>query len=86
MVGGHEHSDESALDDLVGTDVGSLGDEAARQHYVALHRAHARVEAALVDAAGVVDRRGLHRADGGRSAAGWMAARSIRAGAAVPPT
>ena len=59
MFGGDDQSDESAFDDLVGVDAGGLGDEAARQHLLGLHRARNRMDAAMVDAAGGVGSSGV---------------------------
>lgn len=69
---------EGPLDDiraLVDADASGMGDEEARLHLVALHSLMARVDAAVVAATGVVDRRRLFEADAARSAAGWLAGR-----------
>lgn len=63
------------LDEVVAADVAEMADEQARQHLLALHAAKCRVDAAVVAATGVVDRRRLFAADAARSSAGWLAGR-----------
>ncbi len=60
---------------LVAADVAGMADEGVRQHLLALHRAKAQLDAAVVAATGVVDRRRLFEADAARSCAGWLTGR-----------
>ncbi|NLV56107.1 MAG: DUF222 domain-containing protein [Acidimicrobiales bacterium] len=76
-IGGDGELDDpfGSIDALVAADPTSMTDEEARRHVLALHRAKARVDAAVIAATGVVDGRGLHRADGSRSAGAWLSGR-----------
>src|SRR5690606_3401909 len=64
-----------SLDELVGLSASDESDEGVRALVVGLHQARALLDAAVVEATGVLDRRGLHRADGARSPLAWIAAR-----------
>lgn len=64
-----------SVDALLAADPGGMVDDELRRHVLAAHQALACVQAAVVEATGRFERRGLHRGDGARSAPSWLAAR-----------
>ncbi|HYI60368.1 MAG TPA: DUF222 domain-containing protein [Acidimicrobiales bacterium] len=77
MCTSHPDRDEVCLDAfaLLTVTPGELADEGVRRHVRDLHRLRAVLDAAIVEATGVLDGRMIWAGDAARSAGAWLAAR-----------